>query len=58
MAGSSSAILRASGMVPEEGDKLNIFVITGNSISKQFFITEAGKGSRLHGLGADFSVYS
>ena len=28
-------------MVPEESDKLTTFVITGNSISKQFFITEA-----------------
>ena len=30
MAGRSSAILNASGMVPEESDKINIFVITGN----------------------------
>ena len=58
MAGRSSAILSASGMVPEGSDKINIFVITGNSISKQFFITEVGKGPRLHDLSADFSVYS
>ena len=45
-------------MVPEESDKLTIFVITGNSISKQFFITEAGKGSRSHELSGDYRVYS
>ena len=41
-------------MVPAESDKRHF----GKSISKQFFITEAGKGSRSHELSADFRVNS
>ena len=45
-------------MVLEERNELTIFVITGKDISKQFFITEAGKGSRLHDLSTDFQIHS
>ena len=43
-------------MVPEESDKKKKHF--DSSISKQFFITEAGKGSRSHDLSADFRVNS
>ena len=49
-AGTSSATLSVSGIVPVESDRFTMLVIVGNSMSRQFFISEAGRGSKLNRL--------
>ena len=53
-AGTSSATLSVSGIVPVESDGFTMLVIVGNSVLRQFFISEAGRGSKLHDFFADF----